>query len=189
MVFKTFPTDTIYVLLSGDSPGAAWDESLSADGAAAAKALAGQLGALDLDGLMTSPLDQALETAAFIADAQGLPSVTLPDLREHRIALNRPSHWAELTDRAFDKGGVAMPGGETLAGAAARFSQALLMISRRPVRSPLAVTHPVIFATLLRRKSKEFGPTDWRGLKPLSLYKITHNKGSPKSVEPVSLTG
>ena len=188
MVFQTFPTDTIYVLLAGASPGAAWDESLSDEGAEAVKALATKLDTLELDGLMTSPLDQALETAAFIAEAHGLPSVTLPDLREHRIALNRPSQWAELTDRAFDKGGVAMPGGETLSGAAARLSQAFLMISRRPVRSPLAVTHPVIFATLLRRKSKEFGPTDWRGLKPLSLYKITHNKGSPKSVEPVDLT-
>jgi len=186
-MFQTFPTDTIYVLIAGEGAGEAADESLTKASRAAAEALASKLGEIDPDGLFSSPFDQALESAAPIEAAFNLSASVMPDLRERRIAMNRPANWAEQTDAHFTADTRPPPGGETLAQANARLRNALTMISRRPLRRPMVVTHPILFSTMLAKRSKDFAPTEWRNLRPLSLFKITHNKGTPREIEPVSL--
>ncbi|MGR3491517.1 MAG: histidine phosphatase family protein, partial [Shimia sp.] len=70
-MFKTFPTDTIYLLRHAE-PEEGRDPDLSAAGEAAAAGLAETLSGLGIDGCFTSPSARCRQTVAPVADATGL---------------------------------------------------------------------------------------------------------------------
>lgn len=102
---------------------AGWTEGvhLNEKGRAEAARLAGRLAGVRLDAIYSSPLDRAMETAAFVAAPHGLTVGVLPDVGEVRFgswegreldALREEALW--LGVQSFPSG-TRFPGGENMA--------------------------------------------------------------------------
>ena len=114
------------------------DLPLSGEGRRQARALADRLASEPISAVYTSDLRRALETAAVIASAHGLPVRSDPRLREMDFGLWEGLSAAEVERHyaaelaAWRAGlGLAPPGGETLTAVAARVQAVLDEIAER----------------------------------------------------------
>lgn len=110
------------------------DSLLSATGAAQAQRLAARLSRLPIQAIYASDLQRALDTAAPIADALGLPVLPTPELREKgfgdwegltsaQVRAADPDGWRRyFRDGEFD---APVPGGETWTQVQTRMAGAL----------------------------------------------------------------
>lgn len=124
------------------------DRPLSERGRLQAEALAERLGDVDLDAVYSSDLRRARETAATVAERQGLAVRQLPDLREVNVG-----SWSGLTrDEArvcfpdayarWLDGGPGWTDGETYEEMTARVLGAVWTIARaHPAAHVLVVSH------------------------------------------------
>lgn len=134
------------------------DAPLSARGRAEASRLAARVRGLAFDGLYTSPLSRAAETARACADGLGLEPVVLDDLREMGLGA-----WEGRTlEEVRAEAGEAYrrwieapldhppPHGEPLTALAARVRGAVAALARRHGdRRVLAVSHGGVIASLV----------------------------------------
>jgi broad specificity phosphatase PhoE len=111
-----------------------------------------------IDAIFVSPSGRAVSTARVIGDALGLRPEVVDELAEldhggfsglvdEQIDARFPG---ERQRRAADKYDWRFPGGESYADADMRASRALGLLSRRPARRPLIVSHEMIGRMLLR---------------------------------------
>jgi probable phosphoglycerate mutase len=122
--------------------------SLNDAGRAQAAALVGRLQGLPLEGLYSSPLERALETAAPLAAARGLEVVAEPGLIEVDYGewtgltyreLSRTELWKRVQARPGD---ARFPGGEAIREAQARMVAAIEAIfHRHPTGMVAAFSH------------------------------------------------
>ncbi|MEM1236553.1 MAG: histidine phosphatase family protein [Pseudomonadota bacterium] len=179
-------TTTIYLLRHAEAVGFGLDDGLTEVGAAEAAALVAQLQGLDIDGIFSSPASRAKETAAPAAAALELPVTTLPDLREHRLALSGHNPGDPLLETRFTNRAQARPGGESFNAAAGRLRQAIKTISRRPLLAPLMVTHGGLIASVLSQLNKNYGFAEFQAMPRPALFKVTHANGMPRQIEPLT---
>lgn len=126
------------------------DPPLGRAGRAQARRVAGGLAGLHLDAVYSSDLRRALETAAPLAYARGLPVQPDPRLREldfgawdgrrvEEVMAAEPAVWAAWY---ADPMALAPPGGETVPALWSRVRRALREIGRRHAGGTVAVvTH------------------------------------------------
>ena len=134
------------------------DSPLTALGRAQADAIADAVDVLPVDGIFSSPLGRALDTAAVAGRRLGLPVTVLPELAEvhhgEMAGLTREQIDARfpgaMTARAHDLYRWAFPGGESYADAAGRAVAALSAIAESGSRNPLLVSHEMIGRMLAR---------------------------------------
>ncbi|MGR3433869.1 MAG: histidine phosphatase family protein [Shimia sp.] len=184
-MFKTFPTDTIYLLRHAEGTGTGPDDGLSEAGQDAARALVPQLETLGIDGAFTSPFARARQTIAPFAEARGLTVMALPDLREHRLSMQGHAPDDPLLRDRFTNRRAARPGGESFDAAAARLRQAIRQIARRPLRAPIMATHGGLIASVLSQIDRTYGADDWAAMPRPALYRVTHKNGAPTVIAPV----
>ena len=134
------------------------DSPLTALGRAQADAIADAVAVLPIDGVFSSPLGRALDTAAVAGRRLGLPVTVLPELAEvhhgEMAGLTREQIDARfpgaMTARAHDLYRWVFPGGESYADAARRAAAALTVIAGSGFRNPLLVSHEMIGRMLAR---------------------------------------
>lgn len=134
------------------------DSPLTTLGRAQADAIADAVAVLPIDGIFSSPLGRALDTAATAAQRLGLPVTVLPELAEvhhgEMAGLTREEIDARfpgaMTSRAHDLYRWAFPGGESYADAAERAVTALSATAAAGFRNPLLVSHEMIGRMLAR---------------------------------------
>lgn len=124
------------------------DRPLTERGRAEAAALAARLADIPLDGVYSSDLQRARETAAAVARSQGLETIERPELREVNVG-----SWEGLTAeeaearfpegfRRWQDGGAGWDDGETYAEMSDRVLGAVREIARRhPGGRALIVAH------------------------------------------------
>ena len=134
------------------------DCALNESGRAEARAVAAYFEEVELDGIYTSPLARAAETAAAIAAGRGMEVVSDPafidldfgeweghplkEVRERDPSLYRA--WRERPQE------VTIPGGENLDSVRARAWEGLLKVAREnPDRTVVIVSHRVITKVLI----------------------------------------
>jgi alpha-ribazole phosphatase len=134
------------------------DVALSATGREQAAALAADLARVDVVRIYASPLRRADETAAAIAARQGIPFVTLDDLREldfgdcegrryDEIAASMPDLYARWMSAPTT---VEFPGGESYAALRRRVIPAATSIRAEVAgRTAVVVTHGGVCRALL----------------------------------------
>lgn len=108
----------------------------------------------DVAAIYTSPLRRARDTAAPIGEALGLPVVVDPALAEYGIGVLENETFADLADRhrffaqTEENPDWAPPGGESLAGVAARVLASWRDIAHRhPAHEVVLVSHGAAIAT------------------------------------------
>ena len=181
-------TTTVYLLRHAEAVGAGLSDGLTEQGQADAQALVASLEPLEIDAVCASPAVRARETVAPFAAAKDLSITTIPDLRDHRLSLQTASPDDPMLETRFTNRSAARPGGESFNAASGRMRQAILSISRRPYAAPLLCTHSGLIASLLSQLNRNYGFAEFQQMPRPALYKITHRRGSPISVEPVRLT-
>jgi probable phosphoglycerate mutase len=136
--------DRLGTLLCGRMPGV----RLGAAGAAEAARLARRLGAERLAALYSSPRERAVDTAAPLAEAAGVPLTEDPDLDELDYGDWSGKSWAALeADAAWrawneDRAHRRPPAGETLVELQARLARWLSAArDRHPGAAVAAVSH------------------------------------------------
>ncbi|MGR3468878.1 MAG: histidine phosphatase family protein [Shimia sp.] len=186
-MFKTFPTDTIY-LLRHAVPEDGRDPDLSEAGRNAAAALPDQLGGLGIDGCFTSPAARTRQTIAPVAEAQGLQVMAMPDLREHRLAMSGYDPADPMRADRFTQRRAARPGAESFDAAAARLRQAVRSLAARPLRAPLCATHGGTIAALLSQLDRGYGFAEFDAMPMPALFQVTHRNGAVVKLRPLDLT-
>ncbi|MDT0277866.1 histidine phosphatase family protein [Blastococcus goldschmidtiae] len=134
------------------------DSPLTALGQAQAAATAQAVAALPIDGVFSSPLGRALDTAAAAGLRLDLPVTVLAELAEvhhgELAGLTRTQIDARfpgaLAARRQNLYRWAFPGGESYADADRRASVALSVIAASGARRPLVVSHEMIGRMLAR---------------------------------------
>lgn len=144
--------DPVGRFLAGRTPGI----SLNAAGRRQADALAAALGPLRLEGIYSSPLERARETAQALAAPTGATVQELAGLVEldygewtgrSLASLADDPIWQEYNLR---RGAVRIPAGETMSEVVARATEALAAISTiHPAGLVAAVTHGDVIRGLL----------------------------------------
>jgi 2,3-bisphosphoglycerate-dependent phosphoglycerate mutase len=155
--------------------GAESDIGLGARGREQAAQLAGDLAELGISSLFSSPMRRALETAAAIEAACGLPATIVPELHERRMgALSGKAKSEGLEHYAQEKGrwmagevDYTRERGETFAEVRDRALGALLPLVARAAGQTIAVvTHGVLIkiALISLLDELEFGDFDRIGI-------------------------
>jgi probable phosphoglycerate mutase len=146
--------DPVGHAIAGRTPGI----HLNAAGRVEADALGVRLSDLSISAVYSSPLERALETAAPIADRQGLGVVSAPGLIEIDFG-----DWTGKTLRELDgllewrtfnsfRSGSRIPGGETMAGVLARATEEVDRITKAhngPGTLVAIVTHGDLLRVLI----------------------------------------
>ncbi|BBN94930.1 fructose-2,6-bisphosphatase [Deinococcus grandis] len=129
---------------AGQEPGA----DLTGEGHAGAAGLVPALRGLGVTRIVSSPWLRAVDTAAPLAAALGLP-VTPDDRLTERVLTGVPrADWRERLRDSFADDTLALPGGESGAAARGR-AQAALDTHRDPAGVTVVVTHGNLLALLL----------------------------------------
>jgi len=131
---------------------------LTADGRRHAKVAANLCVGLGVDGIFSSPLGRAQQTAAIVSSVLHSPVEVIDDLAEvhHGVIAGLTNaeiedlHPGELGRREMNKYTWVFPGGESYADAGVRAIRALEEIAATGVNSPLLVTHEMMGRMLLR---------------------------------------
>jgi broad specificity phosphatase PhoE len=107
------------------------------------------LAQLDWDGIYSSPLSRAMETARIIAAEVGLGEpVTIPEIVERNYGEAEGLNWEEI-ERMFPEGTI-VPGRETHEQVALRALDALLTLATAcPGESLIVVTHGGVIRSVL----------------------------------------
>ncbi|MEO0664294.1 MAG: histidine phosphatase family protein [Pseudomonadota bacterium] len=180
-------TTTVYLLRHAEAEGTGVKDPLTPAGQAAAEALVPTLEALEIDGIFSSPATRAQETAAPLAAKLDLTVMSMTDLREQRLSMAGTAPDDPMLESRFTNRMQARPGGEHFNAAALRLRAAVKAISRRPMLAPLMVTHGGLIASLLSQLDKTYGYAEFTAMPRPALFKLTHIKGTPRTVEPVTL--
>ncbi|WP_111719957.1 histidine phosphatase family protein [Homoserinimonas sp. OAct 916] len=111
---------------------------------------AGRLRGRSWDGVITSPLSRARDTALIISEQLSLPApVSVAEISERNFGEGEGLTGEEVLERFPD--GVLIPGRETRAQVAARVTPALAeLAASRPGQSLIVVTHGGVIGTMLR---------------------------------------
>jgi broad specificity phosphatase PhoE len=146
--------------------GAESDVGLGAQGRRQAAALAGYLASLKPDGVYSSPMRRALETARMIGEACGVTVEIVPALHEQRMghlsgtpkAEGWPRYQGQLDEWKRGAADFALPGAESYQGVAARAVPALLDVAkRRPGDAIVVVCHGMVIRVVLTALLAELG--------------------------------
>ena len=184
----TRPTTTMYLLRHAEATGWGLTDGLTDAGMTAAEALVPVLQALEVDSVFTSPATRARDTAQPFATAMGLPITSVPDLREHQLSLQGHDPDDPLIEERFTDRTRARPGGESFNKAATRLRQAIASLSRRPVYAPVLATHGGLIAALLSALYREYDHTQFLQMPRPALFKLTHNRGTVREIQPLTLS-
>ncbi len=134
------------------------DSPLTATGRSSVQRLASELAGAPIDGVFSSPLGRAVETASVYAEALHLAVEVVDQLREldhgAMAGLTKAEIEArfpgELARRRRSRYTWRFPGGESYADADARAGVALEIVRNRGAEMPLLVSHEMIGRMLLR---------------------------------------
>ncbi|WP_224824945.1 histidine phosphatase family protein [Cognatishimia sp. MH4019] len=183
----TRPTTTMFLLRHAEAEGWGLSDGLTIEGAQASEALVPVFQSLEIDGVFTSPAIRARETVQPFADAAGLALTTLPDLREHQTSLQGHIPDDALIERRFKERNLSRPGGESFNDAATRLRNAIKSLSRRPVYAPLLSTHGGLIASVMSALYSDFGYDQFLQMPRPALFKVTHNHGTIREIQPLTL--
>ncbi len=124
------------------NPDSELEAPLSADGAAAARRLARQLGAEPLDLIVTSPRLRARRTAELVAGRRGVEVHDVDELAEIRAGSFESGPVAAFQEWVLaTPPGTPAPGGESVLAAAGRYLAAARQIRAEEAAVVVAVTH------------------------------------------------
>jgi probable phosphoglycerate mutase len=134
-------TDAVGRTLCGTAAGV----HLNAEGRAQATRLAGRLGGVKLEAVVSSPLERAIETAAAIADGRGLTVESRAAFAEFEVGEWTGSAFSDLerspTWQRFNRvrSVARAPGGESMLDVQQRAIAALLQLQRERSGGTIAV--------------------------------------------------
>jgi 2,3-bisphosphoglycerate-dependent phosphoglycerate mutase len=163
------------------------DAPLSAEGHAAAAALAARLQALGADAVYSSPFRRARQSVALFAERQAMAIAIDPRLAERRFAEPDPAIWLEQVRRSFLDLDYRPPGGETLREVQSRALAALADIAGKGHRLPAVSTHGNLLAALLRSVDPQFGFEGWQDLRNPDLFRLALDGARPVALERLAL--
>ncbi|GGK89673.1 histidine phosphatase family protein [Deinococcus radiotolerans] len=148
MTITRLPPGTLLLVrharAAGQEPGA----DLTVEGHAGAAALVPALRGLGVTRIVSSPWRRAVDTAAPLAAALGLP-VTPDDRLTERVLSGEPrADWPDRLRDSFADDTLTLPGGESGLAARAR-GRAALDAHRDPAGVTVIVTHGNLLALLL----------------------------------------
>ena len=183
----TRPTTTMYLLRHAEAEGHGPNDGLTVNGTAVAEAVVSVLEALEVDSIFSSPVLRARETVQPFAKATGLALTTLPDLREHQTSLQGHVPDDALHERRFTERNLSRPGGESFNQAATRLRNMIKSLSRRPVYAPVLATHGGLIASVLSAMYSDYGFEQAQDMPHPALFKLTHNHGTIREIQPLTL--
>ena len=130
------------------------DVPLDDEGRVQARALGARLAGLPRQGLFSSPLSRAVETACALGEPTPVPALVELDQGEwegrlgHEVVREHPAFFAQW---ARDPSSLRVPGGETLAECQARSVAALEELARHTSPGPplVVVSHQMVLQTVV----------------------------------------
>lgn len=157
-----------------DVPASAW--RLSAEGKAAAAALAARLRPFNASAILSSPEPKALETAEIVAATLDLPVRPKPDLREHdrtSIGFIDKTTLEAGIERLLRSDDDLVFGDETARSVFARMERTLLSTEGEDI---LAVSHGTAAAIFVSRISGTDPVEFWRSLRTPAAIVLNGNR-------------
>lgn len=177
-------TDTVGRQLAGRMP----DVHLNTRGQTQARNLAERLHDIPLDGIYTSPLERARETALPLAQSRGLEALALPQLQELDYGMWQGSNLSDLSGdpywEAYNscRSLYRIPGGETLMEAQMRMLQALEWLRAEHAEANLAlIGHgDPIKALLIHMLGMPLDLVNRLDIMPASISMVEFSSGHPQ---------
>ncbi|WP_233555443.1 histidine phosphatase family protein [Deinococcus sp. RM] len=145
---RTLPPGTLLLVRHARAAGQAPDAVLTPEGHVGAASLVPALAGLCVTRVVSSPWRRAVDTAAPLAAALGLPVTPDDRLTERVLTGVSRADWRERLRDSFADDTRALPGGESGAAARGR-AQAALDTHLEPAGVTVVVTHGNLLALLL----------------------------------------
>lgn len=152
--------------INASVPAREW--TLSAEGQARARRLAGLLSQHQPEVIVSSVEPKAQETAEILANTFGLTYQVVADLHEHNrsnVPYYSNEEFQELIRTLFESPDVLVFGQETARQALTRFSTAVnAVLSAHPQKTTVIVTHGTVLALFVAQLTGVDGHTLWGDL-------------------------
>lgn len=156
----------------GQEPTAA----LTKDGLKSAKNLVEILKAFQIDYLISSPYERAIQTILPFSQDTGLPLHIHEGLSERVLSKEPMDDWLEKLKRTFLHKDLSFPGGESSDEALNRIKEVINeVIGRDDVTNVGIVSHGNILALLFNHYDNTFGFDQWLQMKNPDIFLIENN--------------
>ena len=151
--------------------------SLSKQGVAGAKLLAGQFSGLPIAAIYSSPSRRAVETVSPLAVAIGHEIIMVEQLREREVPEVPLGEFEQMIDEAWRSPDISPLGGESNVQAQARGVDVLKkIVARHPDQHIVVSTHGNLLALMVNGFNRSYGYDFWRCLSFPDVYRLEFDR-------------
>ncbi|WLD94616.1 histidine phosphatase family protein [Alkalihalobacillus sp. AL-G] len=162
----------IYIVRHCKAEGQAADAPLTALGVIQSKELAQFLSDKNIEHIVTSPYERAVQTIQPFADEQGIEMALDNRLEERVLSSETRSDWMEMLRKTYDDLELCYEGGESSNMAMVRAVAVVEDVLKRPGRNSVIVTHGNLMSLLLKHFDERIGFEEWKALTNPDVYEL-----------------
>ena len=151
---------------------------LSKEGKEQAMALKDKLKLLNIDVVLSSPFDRAVDTLRPYAAQEGITIHTVDDLRDQKVSNQylAPAEFQELTEKIWKDDTHAEDGCESSEACTQRLKKAMgAIVKTYEGRTVLVCTHGQIVGLLLKDVDESFGYENWTQIRMPDIFRLIYD--------------
>ncbi|NIK80036.1 2,3-bisphosphoglycerate-dependent phosphoglycerate mutase [Paenibacillus castaneae] len=161
---------SIYLIRHCKALGQEPEAALTKEGQQQAEALALYLQDKEIEYIISSPFERAVQTIIPLSQCLGR-NIHIDDrLAERVLSTSSIENWLEVLEKTYSDYELKLEGGESSQEASERALHVIEDLMKRPEKTICAVTHGALLSLIIKHFNADFGFEDWKRITNPDIY-------------------